>query len=158
MLRTRSPLGPKTAFDLHVLGMPPTFILSQDQTLHDESLLRFRRSVLVETVCQSLRLAFLPLFGWQGAALSSSATVTSMPPLLAYVKSSPVFALVACVGRLACHPRRANKKPLVRREPREAVAWSAFGVVCRIPAAKPVSLSYLAWPRAAQASVLATEY
>ena len=44
VLLTRSPLGtskihPKTSFertpfDLHVLGMPPAFILSQDQTLH----------------------------------------------------------------------------------------------------------------------------
>ena len=37
MLRTRAPLihGPKPAspFDLHVLGAPPAFVLSQDQTL-----------------------------------------------------------------------------------------------------------------------------
>ena len=37
MLRTRSPLipGPKpgSPFDLHVLGAPPAFVLSQDQTL-----------------------------------------------------------------------------------------------------------------------------
>ncbi len=36
-LLTRSPLGqgPKalTPFDLHVLGTPPAFVLSQDQTL-----------------------------------------------------------------------------------------------------------------------------
>ena len=30
MIKTRN-VGP---FDLHVLGMPPAFILSQDQTLH----------------------------------------------------------------------------------------------------------------------------
>ena len=40
VLLTRSPLLPDRAgsvlpaFDLHVLGMPPAFILSQDQTLH----------------------------------------------------------------------------------------------------------------------------
>ena len=40
VLLTRSPLLPHRAgsvlpaFDLHVLGMPPAFILSQDQTLH----------------------------------------------------------------------------------------------------------------------------
>ena len=40
VLLTRSPLLPDEAsfilpaFDLHVLGMPPAFILSQDQTLH----------------------------------------------------------------------------------------------------------------------------
>ena len=33
MLLTRSPLDPKIPFDLHVLGTPPAFILSQDQTL-----------------------------------------------------------------------------------------------------------------------------
>ena len=39
VLLTRSPLSYKkqascTSFDLHVLGTPPAFILSQDQTLH----------------------------------------------------------------------------------------------------------------------------
>jgi hypothetical protein len=32
-LLTRPPLGPKSPLDLHVLGLPPAFILSQDQTL-----------------------------------------------------------------------------------------------------------------------------
>ena len=32
-LLTRAPLIPKDAFDLHVLGLPPAFVLSQDQTL-----------------------------------------------------------------------------------------------------------------------------
>ncbi len=34
MLLTRLPLSPKGAFDLHVLGLPPAFVLSQDQTLN----------------------------------------------------------------------------------------------------------------------------
>ena len=33
VLRTRSPLSITAPFDLHVLGTPPAFILSQDQTL-----------------------------------------------------------------------------------------------------------------------------
>src|SRR5260221_10837501 len=33
VLRTRSPLSLARPFDLHVLGTPPAFILSQDQTL-----------------------------------------------------------------------------------------------------------------------------
>ncbi len=33
VLRTRSPLSIAAPFDLHVLGTPPAFILSQDQTL-----------------------------------------------------------------------------------------------------------------------------
>ncbi len=32
-LLTRPPLTPKSALDLHVLGLPPAFVLSQDQTL-----------------------------------------------------------------------------------------------------------------------------
>ena len=35
MLRDRSPLGPKPSFDLHFLGTPQAFVLSQDQTLHE---------------------------------------------------------------------------------------------------------------------------
>jgi hypothetical protein len=33
VLLSRPPLPPKGALDLHVLGTPPAFILSQDQTL-----------------------------------------------------------------------------------------------------------------------------
>ena len=35
VLRDRSPLGPKPSFDLHFLGTPQAFVLSQDQTLHE---------------------------------------------------------------------------------------------------------------------------
>ena len=38
MLLTRLPLTPKSAFDLHVLSLPPAFVLSQDQTLMFEIL------------------------------------------------------------------------------------------------------------------------
>ncbi len=45
VLLSRSPLNLQDVpFDLHVLGMPPAFILSQDQTLHlilTKTLLRF---------------------------------------------------------------------------------------------------------------------
>ena len=34
MLLDRSPLDPKIPFDLHTLGTPLAFVLSQDQTLH----------------------------------------------------------------------------------------------------------------------------
>ena len=33
VLRTRAPLTIASPFDLHVLGLPPAFTLSQDQTL-----------------------------------------------------------------------------------------------------------------------------
>ena len=35
VLRDRSPLEPKLSFDLHTLGTPLAFVLSQDQTLHE---------------------------------------------------------------------------------------------------------------------------
>jgi hypothetical protein len=37
-LLTRPPLNPKAPFDLHVLSIPPAFVLSQDQTLHYKAL------------------------------------------------------------------------------------------------------------------------
>ena len=44
VLLTRSPLiSKRDSFDLHVLGTPPAFILSQDQTLH--CLISFRQSL-----------------------------------------------------------------------------------------------------------------
>ena len=46
MLLTRPPLHPKMPFDLHVLGTPPAFILSQDQTLHHEEFSPFTRLAL----------------------------------------------------------------------------------------------------------------
>ena len=57
VLLTRSPLSLSEAsfqsasFDLHVLGMPPAFILSQDQTLH-----------LIVCLAHLLRFAFKRLF------------------------------------------------------------------------------------------------
>ena len=51
MLLTRSPLYPRPkasySFDLHVLGAPPAFILSQDQTLRGKPRAE-RLSILVE--------------------------------------------------------------------------------------------------------------
>ena len=41
-LLSRLPLDPKVSFDLHVLGTPPAFTLSQDQTLHHEKFVPFR--------------------------------------------------------------------------------------------------------------------
>ena len=63
MLLTRSPLGPKTSFDLHVLGTLPAFILSQDQTLQNKR----GQKPLVEDVRRLARfmaLATLMLLVW----------------------------------------------------------------------------------------------
>ena len=45
LTRPPLPLGPKTqrTFDLHVLGTPPAFILSQDQTRHPKTYQRCSR-------------------------------------------------------------------------------------------------------------------
>ena len=40
-LQTRPPLGIATSLDLHVLGLPPAFVLSQDQTLKLKALARY---------------------------------------------------------------------------------------------------------------------
>ena len=70
VLRTRSPLGhcPKaTSFDLHVLGTPPAFVLSQDQTLRQHL-----QQILPEGSCclrSSARLTNLPR---QDKAISES--------------------------------------------------------------------------------------
>ena len=37
VLRDRSPLGIATPLDLHFLGTPQAFVLSQDQTLHQNT-------------------------------------------------------------------------------------------------------------------------
>ena len=37
VLLTRPPLPPEGPSDLHVLGAPPAFVLSQDQTLHHKA-------------------------------------------------------------------------------------------------------------------------
>ncbi len=62
MLLTRSPLSLAGPFDLHGLGAPPAFILSQDQTLrkdscdlrHSESFGRPKHSHVLRSLCHSL--------------------------------------------------------------------------------------------------------
>ena len=57
MLRTRSPVGIATALDLHVLSTPPAFVLSQDQTLQEESISSIEQlshAVACDSVSESL--------------------------------------------------------------------------------------------------------
>ena len=58
MLRTRLPLGIATSFDLHVLGVPPAYVLSHDQTLKFNNgvhKLKCINTLLVQiTICISL--------------------------------------------------------------------------------------------------------
>ena len=48
MLLTRAPLSPKTSFDLHVLSMPPAFVLSHDQTLKLSKTLDYKSNEFTE--------------------------------------------------------------------------------------------------------------
>jgi hypothetical protein len=58
-LLTRPPLSPKRPFDLHVLSIPPAFILSQDQTLHFVELsLSFRILLSLSEILYNLWLYF----------------------------------------------------------------------------------------------------
>ena len=52
-LLTRPPLTPKGALDLHVLGLPPAFVLSQDQTLKLKA--RYRAILDVRTSAHLIR-------------------------------------------------------------------------------------------------------
>ena len=70
-LLTRSPLGRKpklsTPFDLHVVGTPPAFVLSQDQTLKKlylkliEPQIKFLNNLLLAFITQEFRWLFFRL-------------------------------------------------------------------------------------------------
>jgi hypothetical protein len=51
VLRDRSPLEPKLPFDLHFLGTPQAFVLSQDQTLHRWYLFKLAEANLIGEFC-----------------------------------------------------------------------------------------------------------
>ena len=53
MLLTRAPLPIARAFDLHVLGLPPAFVLSQDQTLKLNSIPLQNKDLRRDILCSS---------------------------------------------------------------------------------------------------------
>lgn len=57
VLLTHLPLEPKLSYDMHVLGMVPAFILSQDRTLH-----KIYKNVFIILYKVSIDLKFLLLF------------------------------------------------------------------------------------------------
>src|SRR5207248_9065123 len=61
VLLTRSPLspGPKARFslDLHVLSAPPAFVLSQDQTLHEDRFAHRPRGFATQPACKLLQVS-----------------------------------------------------------------------------------------------------
>jgi hypothetical protein len=67
VLLTRPPLTPKGPLDLHVLGTPPAFVLSQDQTLNKCS-------------CE-LRLTFVSRYFWRGVCLVFKEPLMATDPL-----------------------------------------------------------------------------
>ena len=73
VLLTRSPLSfssastRKTSLDLHVLGTPPAFVLSQDQTLQD--ILKLFDSSFIFVVANYLARIFLVGFNYVKPAL-----------------------------------------------------------------------------------------
>ena len=73
VLLTRSPLSfsgastKKTSLDLHVLGTPPAFVLSQDQTLQD--ILKLFDSSFIFVVANYLARIFLVGFNYVKPAL-----------------------------------------------------------------------------------------
>ena len=66
MLRTRLPLSIATSFDLHVLGVPPAYILSHDQTLKFNNgvhkLCVLNTPLVQITICISLLLSVYDKF------------------------------------------------------------------------------------------------
>ena len=103
VLLTRSPLTHVTrrssAFDLHVLGPPPAFVLSQDQTLR-QNLRRVRRSDPTVEISGAA-----PPKG--GADASSRSTGTPIPTDQAQVKSDrpkPATVVRQCIELFRVRP------------------------------------------------------
>ena len=69
---TRSPKGPRP-FDLHVLGTPPAFVLSQDQTLNKMVSKQPRRVAQIISSSHSLSSKLLKKFRWLSLHLDKSA-------------------------------------------------------------------------------------
>ena len=62
-LLTRPPLTPKGSLDLHVLGTPPAFVLSQDQTLK-KLYLKFLLEPQIKVLNNLLLAKLLKNFRW----------------------------------------------------------------------------------------------
>ena len=66
MLLTRLPLTPKGPFDLHVLGTPPAFVLSQDQTLQTKTADSRQHNICQESISALLNIdIFMSFFEYR---------------------------------------------------------------------------------------------
>ena len=68
VLLTRPPLTPKGPLDLHVLGTPPAFVLSQDQTL--KSIPVAQASAFADRCRPNLFIRSHSVFSFQGTILA----------------------------------------------------------------------------------------
>ena len=73
MFLSRAPLIPKNAFDLHALGTPPAFVLSQDQT---------RRQVTAVTACTSCLGSRSTVAPFVGRSTTNGLTVTKKKTMM----------------------------------------------------------------------------
>ena len=114
VLRTRAPLVVANPFDLHVLGPPQTFALSQDQTLQFESARQIRRSGNrpcpsgPASGCESLRSSL---------SHKRSCKTRNGVSLLGLLFLSPVFRERARLGRVRLGHRRRSppRRPTASR-------------------------------------------
>jgi hypothetical protein len=82
VLLTRSPLSeqPKSlfTFDLHVLGTPPAFILSQDQTLRNDSSIVSPASPVSQNLSPNYSREPAKVLSWRFALLSYHSLVVNV--------------------------------------------------------------------------------
>ena len=107
VLLTRSPLAAlsRRANDLHVLGTPPAFVLSQDQTLR-LSLSLSLKYTLRDSLPQDRRLLYV-LFLFRlseiAARRPSAASPYNLPPIAGIV--NPFFGFFSKFGQFLCYMR-----------------------------------------------------
>ena len=102
MLLTRLPLTPKSALDLHVLSLPPAFVLSQDQTL------KLRSSISALVTLGSL----IARLGTERSELTRTYTPERQP------KPAPkVTILETCPPMSMCGSKPAEADPEPRTSP-----------------------------------------
>ena len=102
MLRTRAPLSSEASSripsDLHVLGLPLAFILSQDQTLH---CIMSSLSLTLLLIIESVKIS-----EWwvvNGESLNSPST-SSCPPLYSFYSIRPLFFYITAPSFFALAP------------------------------------------------------
>ena len=122
MLLTRSPLHDRpragSPFDLHVLGTPPAFILSQDRTLRSKKALQNKFSVLPESLIDKDRPGVSPgLRKFDSSSVPVSGSQGARPAIWAGQRliSSPL-------DHRLCMKRQLNMLRATRPEVKENIS------------------------------------